>query len=294
MDQIISHAVSENEFEAEYLKIQNSAIALGSTEYATIEQRLDLLQQLRSFEFGRFLILNRGMNGYWTDYVCTSKESDRPLKSDLEGFLLFDRPMALATRERYRIFQTIIQKEILSGIRICSVPSGLMSDVLTLNFEGVSNFELTAFDLDNQSLEYARESAKAIGISDNFKSLCIDAWNLSVHEYFDLVVSSGLNIYVKENKKVIELYKEFFKILKPGGILIVSFLAKNEDSIPERHQSNQRKQHVIYAEILEFKGSNLRTYAETVEQLKSAGFGCFELFADQFNVFPTIKARRPK
>jgi hypothetical protein len=43
------------------------------------------------------------MNGRWTHYVCTAQEKDKTKKTPLEKFLLYERPMALATRERFKI-----------------------------------------------------------------------------------------------------------------------------------------------------------------------------------------------
>lgn len=293
MGQIVSHGAREISFEAEFVKLQEAAKALGPTHLSSVEERLELLQQLASFDFGRFLILNRGINGYWTDYVCTAKESDRHTKSELEGFLLFDRPLALATRERYRRFQKLAQKELFSGIKICSVPSGLMSDVLTLNYEGISNYELTAIDLDQESLQGAYQVAKENGVSDHFKAICRDAWNMGIAECFDVILSSGLNIYVAEDDRVRALYKEFFRALRPGGTLVVSYLETNRNAAGDCNRKNERKQHVIYKEILEFTGSKVRSHSETIDHLSAAGFVEFETFADRFRIFPTVRAKRP-
>ena len=34
------------------------------------EEGIDYLEQLKSSSFGRFLLKNKGLNGFWTQYVC--------------------------------------------------------------------------------------------------------------------------------------------------------------------------------------------------------------------------------
>jgi len=49
-----------------------------------VEQQLEILKELTNFELGRFLIVNRGLNGHWTDYILKhlQKEKISGLNSD--------------------------------------------------------------------------------------------------------------------------------------------------------------------------------------------------------------------
>lgn len=48
-----------------------------------LEQALEMLEQLGQFELGRFLLSNKGLNGYWTSYIILQglkKENLHPLE----------------------------------------------------------------------------------------------------------------------------------------------------------------------------------------------------------------------
>ena len=62
----------------------------------TTEEGLDYLDELKSSSFGRFLLKNKGLNGYWTQYVClwpfsgriTGKNQDGKPATKVEKFFL--------------------------------------------------------------------------------------------------------------------------------------------------------------------------------------------------------------
>jgi hypothetical protein len=153
------------------------------------------LAALSEFPFGRYLIQNRGLNGYWTHYVCTypqwkHKESIHPLEKEiLETF-----PVFIATQERFKIFQKLISQRIQSRRNFASIPCGLMGDLLLLDY-GNQEVTLHGIDLDEESLIKARNLASEKQLFLKTKFECKDAWHLQALNLFDLIVSNGLNIY---------------------------------------------------------------------------------------------------
>ncbi|NEQ35647.1 MAG: hypothetical protein F6K40_04775 [Okeania sp. SIO3I5] len=49
---------------------------------------------------------------------------------------------------------------------------------------------------------------------------------------FTLLTCYGLHIYEPDERKFTELYKQFFKALMSGGILVTSFTTKSPDVNP--------------------------------------------------------------
>ena len=117
---------------------------------ATDPEVLRLRSALGQFELGRFLLDNRGLNGYWTSYVLlfpdrgrqTNLSSDGTPLSELETWLLNRCPIILATQERFRIAQMVTQQQLRAGMSLASLPCGLMDDLLSLdytNHEGLTS-----------------------------------------------------------------------------------------------------------------------------------------------------------
>ena len=77
--------------------------------------KLDLLHQLTKFELGKFLLINKGLNGYWTNYILTYPTNNIEVSSNLERVFLEELPSILATQQRYKIFLKYNQQsEIVS------------------------------------------------------------------------------------------------------------------------------------------------------------------------------------
>ena len=106
----------------------------------SFEEENELLRQLSEFELGRFLLKNKGLNGYWTSYVILQgpqKENLHPL----EQWILHKAPVVKATQEHFQIFKLQLQKNLRNGIKIMSIPCGLMDDLLSLDFNGFDNVQ---------------------------------------------------------------------------------------------------------------------------------------------------------
>jgi len=180
---------------------------------------------------------------------------------------------------------------------LASLPCGLMDDLLGLNYKGLNGIQLVGIDLDERSLKLAEENAK--NKTGNFTTSFFkrDAWHLNATEECDILTSNGLNIYEKNDQKVVELYDQYYKALKPGGLLITSFLTPpptlSKDS-PWRDYCLEDvfKQKALFGDIIEVSWQSFRTEAQTRQQLEEVGFKVTEIIYDTQHMFPTVVAKK--
>lgn len=291
---IISHE-TENEFN---LSAYQERLRSSSNLALPLEQELEILKQLTEFEFGKFLLARKGLNGYWTAYMIIhgpQKQSKHPL----EEWLLSQSPSIKATQERFKIFQHQLEKYTKDNMIIASIPCGLMDDLLSANYHNARNISLAGIDLDEESLIFAQENVAKHNLPYKTSFVKKNAWELNIDSKLDIITSNGLNIYESDDNKVIELYKEFFKALRPGGILITSFLtpppALSKDSTWRNYSPDDAlKQKAIFSDILQVKWQIFRTEAQVHRQLTEAGFKVLEVIYDTQGIFPTIVAQRVK
>ncbi len=260
-----------------------------------LNDELELLHQLSEFELGRFLLSHRGLNGYWTAYIILHAKLKKDLHP-LEDWLVHCAPGILATQERFGVFQEKLHEYLKENSSIASIPCGLMDDLLQLNTTNLSNVAMFGIDLDTESLELARKSSLTRLTDATFFQR--DAWDLGEEGRFDLITSNGLNIYEPDSQRVIALYQEFFKALKPGGILITSFLtpspaADNESTWRHYNPEDILKQSAIFKDILQVNWQATRTEKETRAQLTKAGFRVCEVIYDSQGMFPAIVVQKP-
>src|SRR5690606_30305408 len=171
-----------------------------------------------------------------------------------------------------------LQKRLRSGIKIVSVPCGLMRDVLGLDFSGIGGFRIDGFDLDEESIAHAADLAMEYGLADHVRLCKADAWSLGVAgcERYDLCVSNGLNIYVKEDVRVIELYRSLHRCLKQGGQLITSALTwpPGQNMPCEWTMAAIDPQALALSKLIfamfEPRWTSFRTIGETTAQLRRA------------------------
>ncbi len=302
--QLISHnASTENNSENLLQAIEMRLRAVGDLAVATVEQQLWLLAELASFDLGMFLIKNRGLNAYWTHRIvtwCAEQAVDHQI-SDLEYRILETLPVVLATRERFWIFFKQLQGLLSTGFTLASVPCGLMSELLMLNYSQHQDVTLMGIDLDPEALEGAWAEAKKRGLSGRVSLYCEDAWALSLYEEVDILVSNGLNIYEPDDARVTLLYKLFFNALKPGGKLITSFLTPPPTlGVPSPwdfsaiDQEALLLQQRLFIHLLEVKWGAFRTHEQTRDQLQSVGFTDIIFIEDRARMFPTVMAQKPR
>jgi SAM-dependent methyltransferase len=282
--QIISHnTLSVTSFESEEIRIQ--ALAHPTLP---VEEELSMLRELSQFDLGRFLLESKGLNGHWTAYLILEAPK-KVLNNSLEQWLVHKAPAVVATRERFSIFQREIQKLSQPGASFASIPCGTMDDLLTLE---TTELKLVGIDFDPKSTEEAQSKAVTFGKAAQCRFQVKDAWNLQIHEEFDLVTSNGLNIYEPDDNRVIELYRQFCNALKPGGTLVTSFLTP--PSVWKNYSKDDAlKQKALFGDVIQAKWqTKFRFDAETRAQLQAAGFTDITVIEDSQGIFPTVVAKK--
>ena len=208
------------------------------------DKKLSLFNQLCEFEYGRWLLVNRGLNAYWTYYMIFYDELNVQLHP-LESIMIEKSPGVVASKERSIIDQKLIQSLVKNDMTLGSVPCGYMNDLLRLNLNSINGVKLVGVDLDQKAIDYAKENAKKFNKEAISSFYVRDAWSLNFENEFDLIHSSGLNIYVQREADLISLYWNFYKALKSGGVLITT------SNMPPMDDSNQLFWNISEAEYSE-------------------------------------------
>ena len=183
-------------------------------------------------------------------------------------------------------------------MKIASIPCGVMRDLLSLNYKNLS-FSIVGVDLDLNSIKLAEKLASDYKLSKHIHLLQGNAWDLPFQEELDLITSSGLNVYVSEEKKLEELYKAFYLSLKKGGHLVTAVLTyppgfskKSEWALERLSEENLLMEKVLFQDILGCKWRNFRTVDEIYKDFHSVGFTDVEIVFDSFRIFPTVIGRK--
>lgn len=300
--QNLSHEQRESSFLKSKELLVNKILSQGNLPYISEQERLDILDQLCEFEFGRFLIERGGLDGYWTQYVIQypeKKATYNEISSNLEAFLLNQAPTSLATQERFKIFKSQVQKLVKEGCCFASIPCGVMAELLDIDYSHIQKFSLSGIDLDSKSISLAKNYAEEKDLSSYCNFIEGDAWQLNTCEKYDLITSNGLNIYESDNEKTVQLYSQFYNALKKDGILITSFLTPppipgkhSEWKLDEVDQKDALFQKIVFSDVLHVKWQVFRTEAQTKKQLRGAGFKQVEIIYDKAHIFPTVVARK--
>src|SRR3990167_275810 len=219
---LLSHQISPEKFDIIFDNTRKRILEKGDQYHVTVSKQLELLDQLSQFDFGRFLLQNQGLNGYWTHYALlhpkrgriTGKNNQGVPFSELEKFMLDKGPVFIATQERFEIFLNENQKSVADDANLACVPCGMMGELLYLNFDNVKNIKLTGIDYDKNTLQDSKALADQRNLSKHIELMQKDAWNLNINNAFDLISSNGLNIYEPDDNKVTQLYKQFYAALK--------------------------------------------------------------------------------
>jgi hypothetical protein len=268
----------------------------GDKSYVTVQYQLALLKQLASFDLGRFLLQHQEVNDYWMHYILTkNKRSERP--SELESFLLDKAPIFVAMQQRFAWVLQENQKEVKNGTRLACIPSGMMTELLCLDYAGVELIELVGFDQDRQTLNDAIDVARERRLVNCLELVQGDVWKLDYNARFDLISSQGLTVYEACEKKIAELYQRFYKALKWGGKLVTSFLTpppglseRSEWQMSKINQDDLILQNILMNNIIQMKTPIYYSSAWTKKQLKDVGFGDIHFFYDEASMYPTVIA----
>lgn len=265
-----------------------------------LEQTLAILAQLQEFELGRFLLHNRGLNGYWTSYVFQYSPGDAT-SSPMEHWLL-NKSLLCGGRERFHRFKAEIAKCITEEAVLASIPCGAMYDLLQQDYRSVERFTLIGVDVDGESTDLASENATKHGVRQHCEFLVRDAWQLGLDGECDLLVSNGLNMYESDPQRLVALYRNFSRALRPGGQLLLSFLPTPPPPPWEAPhlagewdkygvtEEDLRKELSLFWDILQVKYLNFSTEAEVHAQLEEAGLTVKSVMYSSTGVMPIVSA----
>lgn len=300
---LISHQALQQRDREELLSAARERLRLaGDMPGATVAQQLQLLDELAEFELGRFLLANRGLNAEWTHRMVTYSPDDgtAAAMTPLERHVVEQLPAVLATRERFGVFRRQLQGLLKPGMRLASVPSGWMGELLLLDYAAAPGISLVGVDLDQAALDGALALAGQHGLADRLTLLRQDAWAAEWTAKVDVLASNGLNIYEPDDDRVTALYRGFHDALRPGGTLVTSFLtppptlsAESPWKMGELDPAALALQFLLFVRIIEVKWSAFRTHAQTRAQLEQAGFVDIRFIDDHAGMFPTVVARKP-
>ncbi|MBS0621595.1 MAG: class I SAM-dependent methyltransferase [Verrucomicrobia bacterium] len=256
-----------------------------------VDWKLDLLEQLSAFDLGRYLLFHRGLNGYWIDYLITAK-SKKPFKYPLEEMICHRAPTVCARQERFAIFQAQLEARVQPGMRVASVPSGLMGELFTAKLP--SEIELWGVDLDFESLLLGCQRASKTSLGEKTHFYFSDAWDLTWKEEVDLLLSNGVNIGEPDEQRIIALYNRFFEALKPGGTLMTSFFTPRECWRVERFDPvDLYLEQLIFADVVQMAPCAFFSCEKMEEFLMKAGFTDVQFLQDEAGIMPIAVAFRP-
>lgn len=298
MDKNFSHHLAnyaDEDLQNKITEIKNRLEHTNSISGYSFAELAKMVDELGLFDLGRFVLMNQGIDGYWTDYAINFPREKITTLPRLEQLILNSR-VFMATYQRQQIFKRENQEKIQNGNHLASIPSGLMSELLDLDYSGISEIELTAVDLDTNAFIYSEEKYPLLYKKFKINKKYQDALQLEVVNQFDLISSNGLTIYIPDDAIVAKLFNNFYMALKPGGKLVTSFLTYTTNFLEKTEQLpiNDIVQHkcdlAIFVDILQAKWSCFRTTAQITNLLKSNGFTDIKVFADDNYVFPTVTA----
>lgn len=276
--------------------LKQKIIERGRLPYISIQEQLKYVDELSQFPLGKALLEKKSIDTFWTDYIVAY--SGQKKYSDLEDFILNRSPMTKAWRELLLNFQKITQAHLKDEIILTSIPCGAMRELLDLDYSHISDFKIIGIDIDPDSLLLAHRLAEQRGLTKNLFLYPYDAWQLPYDSELDLITSCGLNIYVSDQQKTLDLYRQFLKALKRGGKLITSFLTypPNENEISEWQINGLSSrdlmlEKILYKDILDAQWRNFRTSNAFEAELKEAGFSEVTFYYDKMHVFPTVIAK---
>ena len=294
-----SDKLTKEDIAREFGQIKERLTVEFKSESEKLASLLLTLEEFSQFELGRFLIKNKSLSGYWTWYIILGFRNNA-ITSPVEKFFVEQAPAVLATQHRFAIFQSLLIKHIKSNSVVCSLPCGMMADLLTLTLpKNVKEVRFVGIDLDSTVFELAKALAKQLNVRNSYEFFKKDAWDLNIENELDIITSNGLNIYEKDDSKVVALYKGMYRALKTNGHLICSALTPPpmmttncEWDMEQINKEDLATAGALMKTILQATWSNFRSSEKTCEQLREAGFENIEIVWDKQKMFPTFSAQK--
>jgi hypothetical protein len=110
-----------------------------------------------------------------------------------------------------------------------------------------------------------------------------------------VLVSNGLNLYEPDDARVTRLYARFAAALKPGGLLVTSFLTPPAEWDMTRVDSVAlARQQLLFSDVIGARWQCFRSSELSRRQLADAGLTEIEIVPGRANIFPTALARAPQ
>ncbi|AUL46330.1 hypothetical protein BBB39_04370 [Bordetella trematum] len=276
--------------------VRERLLQLGDLPDWPVSRQLDLLETVADSELGAFLLQHGGLDAYWTDVVVGYRPGD-PDAGAGERLLLERLPAALATRERFALSTRLLQAALAPDVALGSLPCGTLSDLLALDYRHAPGAQLSGLDLDAAVLATARHRAARRGLPVELVQGC--AWQTTLPGPLDVLSCHGLSIYEPDSTRLLDLYRRCAAPLKPGGLLITSFMTPPPGlptPSPWRLQALQAEdlmlQQVLFSRLADVRYSAWRTHDETQALLREAGFAEIVFHEDRACMFPVVSARR--
>ncbi|QDX96675.1 class I SAM-dependent methyltransferase [Pectobacterium carotovorum subsp. carotovorum] len=294
---LLSHATSSQESHDERVTaVKDNIIESGDHLGISVKEQLALLDAFSHLELGQFLLKHHGLNAHWTHNVIAHRPTH--YINLLEEIIYTQLPNVLATRERFGIFQRLLQELLRPDAVMVSVPCGVMADLLLLDYTRHRDVKLIGIDLDKQALEEAYKLASQQGLENQISLVLTDAWTIDLAAQADVITSNGLNVYEQDDDKVTELYRVFYSGLKPGGTLITSFMTPPPTLSQDSPWINTNPkllalQYVLFSRIIGATWTAFRTHQKTQSQLEQAGFTDIQFINDHMHMYPTVIANKP-
>ena len=129
----------------------------------------------------------------------------------------------IAGRPEFLLTCRMLDRYIVPGGKVLDIGGGPGRYSFELAKKGCG---VTLFDLSPENIRFAEEKAVELNISDKIKTVCGDARiiNAFVNEQFDYVLLMGPMYHLLEETDRITAVNAALNLLKPGGIIFVSFI----------------------------------------------------------------------
>jgi len=139
-------------------------------------------------------------------------------KNDYSGkkIITIEPKMAFGTgkHETTQLCLQAIKKEVKPGMKILDLGTG--SGILSIYAAILGADELLGLDIDPDAVQNAIENARVNNVGGRFNARHGSIEQVRTSRYYDMVISN----LIKEG--IIELFDDFMRVLKPGGIIILS------------------------------------------------------------------------
>jgi ubiquinone/menaquinone biosynthesis C-methylase UbiE len=210
-------------------------------------------------------------------------------------FLLERAPGIIASQQRFDIFQNLLKENIKENMKVCSLPCGLMDDLLTLEIPNINNVEFIGIDIDENSVSTAKAYAKSLNLDKICNFYVMDAWKMDFIKEFDIVTSNMLVQYVSDEDAIMKFYKLVFNSLKNDGIFIISCLlpmSAVDWSKSKYDMKDVKLSAVVFYDIIQAKWTQFILREKMIKQLIETGFKTFETYYDEIKRFPSLLAKK--